>query len=87
MSRQKKIQNLGRPPIESESRSKWIHLRVTPSLYTEIAKAAGGTRRMSDWVRSAARRALADDNKYPGETVAAGDAGDADATACVRLEQ
>jgi hypothetical protein len=85
MSRQKKIQNLGRPPIESESRSKWIHLRVTPSLYTEITKAAGGARRISDWVRSAARRALADDNKYLGKTVAA--AGDADATARVRLEQ
>ncbi len=82
MSRQKKI---GRPPIEAESRSKWIHLRVTPSLYTEIAKAAGGTRRMSDWVRSAARRALADDNKCLGKAVRA--AGDADATARVRLEQ
>ena len=82
MSKQKKI---GRPPIESESRTKWIHLRVTPSLYTEIAKAAGGTRRMSDWVRSAARRALADDNKCLGKTAAA--AGDADATARVRLEQ
>ena len=85
MSRQKKIQNLGRPPIESESRSKWIHLRVTPSLHKEITKAAGGARRISDWIRSAARRALADDNKYLGKTVAA--AGDADATARVRLEQ
>jgi hypothetical protein len=85
MSRQKKIPNLGRPPIESESRSKWIHLRVTPSLYNEITKAAGGARRMSDWIRSAARRALADDNKYLGKAVRA--AGDADATARVRLEQ